>query len=867
LLFCQITYLKDQWGHIGSFFGYSLATADLDGNGMLDIIVGAPYFTGRKGEEKLTDQDEQVLLKSTKSNRVRDTLIESIPSHTDSHSTDEQPNLDVKWGPLAPDIGRVYVFYGYPSSNVTNSHLLNRDRVRPDYLSRPPIVLSGLKMVGGRFGHSLVNLGDVDGDGTEDLAISCPYCSDADRGHDKGAVLIYLGRENAVLENSPFQVTQILCDLGDPLGNTGSDLRPFVFHLNTAGAFRELDLPLHDQPESTGSGNLSNPQMTEISDSVPQSVALKRFKREPLGLQTQSGQKSAHRDSVTISAEVISGNEDEDLRDNVASITYNLQLTAKIEIVLMRARNTLWFDSPEWDLPMTRTLPWSGPNETPCGSECRFHVRLSVAVHGNPALLRQHHHRQPQHAQSFKLHVIIDLDASMENLVFKRLSGRELTNSSHSGLPVNGVMHTVVPVTLTSNELGETDRLTLLSLALEPQSARVRSFLWKPILINASLLPVSGTMPNLSGSKSVASWMLHPFLGKRYFLSRPLQFANPACGPDNICRADLRVRMMDISDGPTNNLVVYFRERITQRNLTVGIGNLGENAYAAQLRMTIPHQFSFTLPDDLSCQSRLLPTIQVISAEGHVRGVCLTPAWALNPLRLNAVQRGHLDLSPDTTRRVDGTEDDKNWQKRVKRLKRSVTGRSQAKIANGAHKDPESENDMSKRTAAVRATRSILPGIRKRQQEIVKCGQELANLGMPICAAVQCRIDQLSRGDAVRIVLRGYVWADTFFRHKISDLAIVSEAKSELPTTAFGIPVHGNRTIQPLAISQNFVFHGIQIPLFREIPLWPIILGGVLGAVLLTLIIIGMWKCGFFRRRRWYENAAPNTVSMIPTNL
>ncbi|KAF8568113.1 hypothetical protein P879_04806, partial [Paragonimus westermani] len=257
----------------------------------------------------------------------------------------------------------------------------------------------------------------------------------------------------------------------------------------------------------------------------------------------------------------------------------------------------------------------------------------------------------------------------------------------------------------------------------------------------------------------------------------------------------------------------------------------------------------------------------VISAEGHVRGACLTPQWALNPLRLNAVQRGRLDLSSDATRRVDGTDDDTNGRKRVKRSTRSATSRSRGKTVNGAHEDSESDDGLSRRTAAVRAARSILPGVRKRQQEIVKCGQEFANLGMPICATVQCRIDLLSRGDAVRIVLRGHVWADTFFRHKISDLAIVSEAKSELPTTAFGIPVHGNRTIQPLAISQNFVFHGIQIPLFREIPLWPIILGGVLGAVLLTLIILGMWRCGFFRRRRWYENASPNTVSMVPTDL
>lgn len=112
----------------------------------------------------------------------------------------------------------------------------------------------------------------------------------------------------------------------------------------------------------------------------------------------------------------------------------------------------------------------------------------------------------------------------------------------------------------------------------------------------------------------------------------------------------------------------------------------------------------------------------------------------------------------------------------------------------------------------------------------------------------------LSRGDAVRIVLRGWIWADTFFRYKISDFAIVSEANAKLEETAFGIKIDSNLTIQPLAISQNFVFEGINVSLFREIPLWPFILGSVLGLALLALLIFTMWRCGFFHRKQIYDN-------------
>lgn len=105
-------------------------------------------------------------------------------------------------------------------------------------------------------------------------------------------------------------------------------------------------------------------------------------------------------------------------------------------------------------------------------------------------------------------------------------------------------------------------------------------------------------------------------------------------------------------------------------------------------------------------------------------------------------------------------------------------------------------------------------------------------------------------------MFRGWVWADTLFRHKFSDIAIVTTAVAEIPTHAFGMPVTGNFSIAPLTVSQNFVFEGIKMLITQNIPILPVIIGVVLGILLLIIIIIIMWRCGFFKRARLTNEAA-----------
>uniref|UniRef100_A0A095A2S1 Integrin alpha-5 n=1 Tax=Schistosoma haematobium TaxID=6185 RepID=A0A095A2S1_SCHHA len=1023
-----ITYLKDKWSHVGSYFGYSLAVADLDGNGLVDIIVGAPYFTRRQNQEGLQD---------------------TINSKQFNH------NEGIQWSNLLPDIGRVYIFYG---NHLNLSNLLSDSKQRPeipDYFTQDPVILDGPKSPKGRFGHALTNIGDMDGDGTEDLAVSCPYCADPDGRTDKGAVFIYLGKKDSTLDTEPFQ------------------------------SIWPSDLPKRSPVTICGSTDFT-------SDHASESPRL--FTAFGWSLSGSYDLDGNHAPDL-----VVGDYESDQVCDSIEDF-----LGARV--VMLRGRNTLWFDSPIWELPTQPTLSWRYKDTLTCDEQCYFPIQLSARINGKQHLLKQ--------IKDWKLRLLINLDSDVEQPENKRLAIQTTRKQMIYQSTDKGIIDMLVELKTDEFIEENSSRITLFDFIVKPLTSKINALLWKPVRINVTLDPVHEPMSFVE-HKSISSWILHPFLGSRNFISRSMQFANPACGVDNICRPDLQVQMIDISEGPTDKSIIYFRERVSQRNITVHIGNLGENAYSTQLHMIFPDQLSFSIPGGLSCQTVTLNDLKqtqlicnlddplsytgndhfysftfqintagafrqldepindqpenisdhdpleklyshnsnddmkkldslskmihkpnhkddnemrtddffihssslrgdnnnnddeyeelhvkpiyhsyqfkrnkrntlsipkdltitaevisgntddntnnnkasityqlklaakvelsssaldrtiidfrnfsvqpyemqrihpetigpelkhiylvtnagpsplenfwvnltipvqtrdgeylvylldrlryqaedggpprfenispdVVSTEGHVRGLCITPEWALNPLRLNAVHRNRVDDFPKSRSLSRSFRS----QLSITKYRRSVNRKIKNKelfYLNDKHNFIDDNQPINSKDT-IRNARSILHGVRKRQQEIIKCGEKFSDLGYPVCAVITCRVNGLSRGDAVRIVLRGWIWADTFFRYKISDFAIVSEANAKLEETAFGIKIDSNLTIQPLAISQNFVFEGINVSLFREIPLWPFILGSVLGLALLALLIFTMWRCGFFHRKQIYDN-------------
>ncbi|KAF7653899.1 hypothetical protein LDENG_00077270 [Lucifuga dentata] len=128
-----INYTGEQ---MGSYFGYAVATTDINSDGMADLLVGAPMFMVRGSDGRLEE------------------------------------------------MGRVYV-----------------------YLQRAPLKLEPRlphltgTQVFGRFGSTIAPLGDLNQDGFNDVAVSCPFGGDDWRG----LVYIYNGYSEG-LRDKPSQV-------------------------------------------------------------------------------------------------------------------------------------------------------------------------------------------------------------------------------------------------------------------------------------------------------------------------------------------------------------------------------------------------------------------------------------------------------------------------------------------------------------------------------------------------------------------------------------------------------------------------------------------------------------------------------------
>ncbi|KAM8755212.1 integrin alpha-5 [Acanthopagrus schlegelii] len=129
----MINYTGEQ---MGSYFGYAVATTDINSDGMTDLLVGAPMFMVRGSDGRLEE------------------------------------------------MGRVYVYLQRGPLNL---------ELRPPHLTGTQVF--------GRFGSTIAPLGDLNQDGFNDVAISCPF-----GGEDQqGLVYIFNGHSEGLREK-PSQV-------------------------------------------------------------------------------------------------------------------------------------------------------------------------------------------------------------------------------------------------------------------------------------------------------------------------------------------------------------------------------------------------------------------------------------------------------------------------------------------------------------------------------------------------------------------------------------------------------------------------------------------------------------------------------------
>ncbi|KAK4469592.1 hypothetical protein MN116_006606 [Schistosoma mekongi] len=139
---------------------------------------------------------------------------------------------------------------------------------------------------------------------------------------------------------------------------------------------------------------------------------------------------------------------------------------------------------------------------------------------------------------------------------------------------------------------------------------------------------------------------------------------------------------------------------------------------------------------------------------------------------------------------------------------------------------------------------------RRLQKEVFECNRVGNRIQKPpICAEIICHVDELVKNRPVLIKVTGWLWARTLFAKHISDVdlvTIVSVNQGDLPK---GVKP-ANEPIGHFYLSQTFFFPQIRPKLIHQLPIWPIIVGIVLGVICLYLLIILLYLLGFFHRRK-----------------
>lgn len=117
------------------------------------------------------------------------------------------------------------------------------------------------------------------------------------------------------------------------------------------------------------------------------------------------------------------------------------------------------------------------------------------------------------------------------------------------------------------------------------------------------------------------------------------------------------------------------------------------------------------------------------------------------------------------------------------------------------------------------------------------------------CIQFQCVIYRLSRAQATTITVKARLWNATLVEDypRISHVNIASTAFIHIPDH---YNIHQSKQHDDTATVETVAYPDLKISEPTEVPLWVIIISVIIGLIVLILLILALWKLGFFKRSR-----------------
>ncbi|XP_062576797.1 integrin alpha-4-like [Saccostrea cucullata] len=181
----------------GSLFGYSIATGQL-GQNPFHFVVGAPGFSNKNGNigafSVFILGAPPVQVKQIEGNQVgggfgQTLCIADVNGDKNDEILVAAPNwfsMDDQGNKVLNDIGSVYIYYGTGTSAIIDDM---------------PQILHGSFSPFSRFGTAIANIGDINKDGYNDIAIGAPF------ENIEGAVYIFNGGKTRLEDKYSQKIT------------------------------------------------------------------------------------------------------------------------------------------------------------------------------------------------------------------------------------------------------------------------------------------------------------------------------------------------------------------------------------------------------------------------------------------------------------------------------------------------------------------------------------------------------------------------------------------------------------------------------------------------------------------------------------
>ncbi|XP_077346975.1 integrin alpha-8 [Lithobates pipiens] len=115
------------------------------------------------------------------------------------------------------------------------------------------------------------------------------------------------------------------------------------------------------------------------------------------------------------------------------------------------------------------------------------------------------------------------------------------------------------------------------------------------------------------------------------------------------------------------------------------------------------------------------------------------------------------------------------------------------------------------------------------------------------CLTISCNVWRLNGGERALIKIKSRLWAETFLQRKNDHYALTANVSFEVKKMPYNIQP-AKLPAANIAIKTSVIWATPNVSF--AIPLWVIILAILLGLLVLAILTLVMWKCGFFDRAR-----------------